>query len=239
MGTPLYMSPEQFQGAKVDAKSDVYSLGATIYQLLAGRPPFLGANSAVLSAAHLYETPSPLTALVPEISEELAALVLSMLAKKPADRPSMEQVVKGLEQLGAPKATDSIPIVSRPSRDLDRLLGEGVDPLASTIGQIAVRTQRWLNNVTQRRAILASGTLLAVLTPLALYLHMRRELPVLQQTVPSMSIPTQPTAVPSAPSVQPLWRIVARSVFPCRPSRQEQKCCELPTVCSWAEHHGR
>jgi serine/threonine-protein kinase len=125
----------------------------------------------------LYEAPRPLTERVPEISEELSSLVLSMLAKKPADRPSMEQVVKGLEQLGAPKATDSMPIVRRPSRDGDRMAIDGVDPFASTIGQIAVRTQRWLNNVAQRRAVIATGVVVAAMTPLALLLHMHREPP--------------------------------------------------------------
>jgi serine/threonine-protein kinase len=83
-GTPAYLSPEQAGGgAEVDARSDLYSVGALGYFLLTGRPPFAGRSAVRMLAAHLYESPAPLPAGVPA---DLAAVVMRCLAKRPADR---------------------------------------------------------------------------------------------------------------------------------------------------------
>ncbi len=100
MGTPTYMSPEQCRGAKLATdRSDVYSLGVILYQMLAGQPPFLGASMGDLIAMHLMDAPTPLTELVPELSPKIWRLVRSLLAKKPSDRPAMEKVHKALQKL--------------------------------------------------------------------------------------------------------------------------------------------
>jgi len=194
MGTPVYMSPEQFQGAQVDSKSDVYSLGVTMYQMLAGHPPFGANNTAEMSAAHLYRTPRPLTELSSDVSDQLDVLVRSMLAKKPLERPGMEQVVRTLENLGAPKATDSISIVRRPSQGMERMPSEWVDPLASTIGQIATRTQRWLRGSLVRRAFFVVLLALIVIAPAALLLSVRLS----SKTTPQTAMPS-PVAALIAP----------------------------------------
>ena len=85
MGTPLYMSPEQVQGLKVDQRSDLYSLGATFFHLLAGRPPFRG-ESTLAVAYHQVHTPPPaVTDLRPDVSASLSRLIQRLLAKQPDD----------------------------------------------------------------------------------------------------------------------------------------------------------
>ncbi|MFM9117880.1 MAG: serine/threonine-protein kinase [Planctomycetota bacterium] len=86
LGTPLYMSPEQVEGRTVDPRSDLYSLGATAYFVLAGRPPFEGETSLAIALQHLRTTPAPLATQRPDLPSELCDLVHKLLAKQPADR---------------------------------------------------------------------------------------------------------------------------------------------------------
>jgi serine/threonine-protein kinase len=87
LGTPAFMSPEQAAGeTAVDARGDVYSLGAVAFFALAGRPPFLGKSVGQLLAAHRTEPPPSLTALRSDVPPGLAAVVAKCLAKNPADR---------------------------------------------------------------------------------------------------------------------------------------------------------
>lgn len=86
LGTLEYMSPEQAMGRTVDARSDVFSLGAVLYQMLTGRRPFTGANAASKVHAVAFEQPVLPGSLRPETPEEVSALVLRALEKDPADR---------------------------------------------------------------------------------------------------------------------------------------------------------
>ena len=86
LGTPLYMSPEQAEGNPVDARSDLYSLGATVYHLLAGRPPFGGSTHLAVALAHLNQAPEALEQHRHDLPPSLTGIVLRLLAKSPADR---------------------------------------------------------------------------------------------------------------------------------------------------------
>ena len=86
LGTPLYMSPEQIQGFSVDSRSDLYSLGATAYHMLAGRPPFAGETALALAMQHIQAEPVPLEQLRPDLPKSLVDIVHKLLRKSPEDR---------------------------------------------------------------------------------------------------------------------------------------------------------
>src|SRR5581483_8080916 len=94
MGTPQYLAPEQATDSKsADIRADIYALGCTLYDLLAGRPPFAGDNPIQVVIAHIEQAPPPLEGLRPDVPPALAALVARMLAKDPAQRPQTPKEV--------------------------------------------------------------------------------------------------------------------------------------------------
>jgi beta-lactam-binding protein with PASTA domain len=86
IGTAQYLSPEQARGETVDARSDLYSTGCLLYELLAGRPPFVGDSPVSVAYQHVREAPVPPSQLDPELTPEIDAVVLKALAKDPDDR---------------------------------------------------------------------------------------------------------------------------------------------------------
>ena len=86
MGTASYFSPEQAQGGQPDPRSDLYSLGIVIYEMLAGRTPFAGENAVAIAYKQVHHTPSPLTELNEAIPRSLEAIVEHLMAKNPSDR---------------------------------------------------------------------------------------------------------------------------------------------------------
>jgi serine/threonine-protein kinase len=86
-GTRSYMSPEQIRGQILDRRADVYSFGATAYEVVTGRPPFRAASSQELLTKHIVEKPISPKELNPEVTDDFAALVLRLLAKKKEERP--------------------------------------------------------------------------------------------------------------------------------------------------------
>jgi serine/threonine protein kinase len=87
VGTPQYMSPEQARGLPVDARTDVFSLGAVLYRLCTGRLPFTGPTVMAVLTALAVEDPPPVLSLAPDVPSALADLIHRMLAKRPEDRP--------------------------------------------------------------------------------------------------------------------------------------------------------
>ncbi|MGE0214893.1 Stk1 family PASTA domain-containing Ser/Thr kinase [Mycolicibacterium sp.] len=86
IGTAQYLSPEQARGVKVDARSDVYSLGCVLYEILTGEPPFVGDSPVAVAYQHVREDPVPPSHRHPGISADLDAVVLKALAKNPDNR---------------------------------------------------------------------------------------------------------------------------------------------------------
>ena len=86
VGTVAYMSPEQASGGTVDGRSDIYGLGCVLYEMLAGQPPFSGANPQAVIARHMVDPPPPLRGVRPSVSLALEAVVRKAIAKAPADR---------------------------------------------------------------------------------------------------------------------------------------------------------
>lgn len=107
MGAPTYLSPEQCSGNdKIDAAADVYALGVMFYEMLASRPPFSGDMRAMLRA-HVSQEPPPLRQAAPQVPAPIAALVHQMLAKAPAERPTMNDVVSRLSMADQAKESQS------------------------------------------------------------------------------------------------------------------------------------
>ncbi len=86
LGTPLYMSPEQIQGLTVDSRSDLYSLGATAYHMLSGRPPFVGETALALAMQHVHNAPTSLGQLRPDLPQALVDIVHKLLEKSSENR---------------------------------------------------------------------------------------------------------------------------------------------------------
>ncbi len=86
LGTAAYLSPEQAQGKQVDARSDLYSLGVVLYELLTGHQPFTGDSAVTVAYQHVQELPTPLRELDPTVTGSAEAIVMRALAKNPANR---------------------------------------------------------------------------------------------------------------------------------------------------------
>jgi len=86
VGTPQYLSPEQARGEAVDARSDIYSVGCMLYELLVGEPPFTGDSPVSIVVQHISDAPAPPSATNGEIPTDIDSIVLKALAKGPADR---------------------------------------------------------------------------------------------------------------------------------------------------------
>jgi hypothetical protein len=101
VGTPAFMSPEQVGGDDLGAASDIYSMGALLYFLVTGQPPFGNRNAGQVLAAHIYEAPKPPSALRPEINAAVDAVVLKCLAKSATDRfSSAGELEQALARVG-------------------------------------------------------------------------------------------------------------------------------------------
>ena len=104
LGTPTYMAPEQAAAdPHIDHRADIYAVGAVAYELLTGRPPFLGTTPQMILSAHLADTPEPVTKYREAVPPALEQLVLKCLEKNPADRwQSAEEMLPHLEALATP-----------------------------------------------------------------------------------------------------------------------------------------
>ncbi|MBI1346638.1 protein kinase [bacterium] len=97
-GTPLYMSPEQAQGLKIDHRSDLFSLGSVLYVMCTGRPPFRAASAVAVLKRVVEEQPRPILEIIPETPEWLVSIIAKLHSKVPMERFSAaHQVVEALE----------------------------------------------------------------------------------------------------------------------------------------------
>ena len=149
LGTPRYMSPEQVQGNQVDARSDLYSLGVTMYHLLAGRPPFEADDPLALAVMHLHDRPTPLDRArgKNDLPEWLIAVVNRLMSKLPSDR------------------------FQSPSELLDAVNAEASVALAGVYGTVGtaaatVRLQRLTDHAKHRRNAKVRRVVAACLLPL-------------------------------------------------------------------------
>src|SRR5262249_47616263 len=118
LGSPLYMSPEQIESPRdVDARTDVWALGAILYKLIAGKAAFLADTAAASLAKIVTKPPPPLRAARPDVPVELEAVILKCLEKNPAERLSS---AADLARLLAPFAGITAPEVTAPGASLSQ-----------------------------------------------------------------------------------------------------------------------
>ena len=105
VGTPHYMSPEQVQGNTLDPRSDVYSMGILIYEMLVGRRPFEATSLTGVLAAHITEKPKPVVEMRPEVGQQINDIVMKCLAKDPKQRyADAGALLNDLDRVQAPTA---------------------------------------------------------------------------------------------------------------------------------------
>jgi serine/threonine-protein kinase len=114
IGTAQYLSPEQARGERVDARSDLYSTGCLLYELLTGRPPFTGDSPVAIAYQHVRENPIPPSRVDPEIPSWADSIVLKAMAKDPAERyqsaaemrTDIQRALSGVPVAAPPQATE-------------------------------------------------------------------------------------------------------------------------------------
>lgn len=138
VGTPPYMSPEQFDGAPFDARSEIYSLGCLFYEILTGGPPFIGNTALETMNMHTHRQVVPLSEIRPDagFSEDIESLVLHSLEKKPDERfQNMSEIVNQLESI---VASPTVLFSNQDSEVLDTENGAAADrkPSVSTFATV-------------------------------------------------------------------------------------------------------
>ncbi len=152
VGTPLYMAPEQWRGIAVDARTDVYALGAMFFEMIAGRPPFLAESLNAIIYQHLSDTPPRADSINPRVPAELATIIGTCLAKSPTMRPqSMRALANALSRVHSDGA-DDLGFVSTMMTPVEHLLPPAAHvappsivvtpPLGSAVGPVPPLDER-------------------------------------------------------------------------------------------------
>ncbi len=140
MGTATYFSPEQAQGLPVDGRSDIYSLGVVLYEMITGQPPFSGDNPVAIAYQHVREQPPMPRSLLPEIPVDLETIIMQAMAKIPGERygtaqelqADLERFVQGIRVAAVP-ASVATEVMSQTQAENDQtqLLYRTETPLRS------------------------------------------------------------------------------------------------------------
>jgi eukaryotic-like serine/threonine-protein kinase len=148
LGTALYLSPEQAQGLPVDPRSDLYSLGCCLYEMLTGTVPFRGATPVAILYRHVREDPAPPRRLNPDVPPALEAVCLKALAKRPEDR--YQTAVEMREDLQRARAGGRV--AAGPSAATAAMATVVLPPLAGHPGAATAPTQALGGTVVPDRA---------------------------------------------------------------------------------------
>lgn len=121
LGTASYLSPEQAQGLPVDGRSDIYSLGCVLFEMVTGRPPFLGDSPVAVASKQVLEQPIPPSRVNPDVTGDLDAVTLRALAKHPANRyQSAEEMRADLDRAKRGLPVNATPLLAGTTQVIDR-----------------------------------------------------------------------------------------------------------------------
>lgn len=206
IGTPLYMSPEQARGEKVDHRSDVYSLGVLCFEMLTGQLPFTGDTTVAVLMAHIIQAPPKASEVCPEVSPLLDPPLLRMLDKNPAERfASAGEAIEALRHAALQAGTklDDAPLrLSRPEPTIsgEQLRGEPDTLLDDPIPPSAAPSE--VTASASPRPLWPFGLGLLVLASLLGFVVLRGPTPSGPPAAPSAA-PPPPSAVTVAPTPTP------------------------------------
>ncbi len=140
VGSVYYMSPEQIEGRELDARSDLYSLGITLYELTTGQRPFSGDSEYKIMAAHLKQMPQPPRDLDHSLPQELNDIIMMALAKDPAKRfqsaDAFQRALTGIASHSQPQSKEATGIAAKPNYRLAYMLAGSVATLLVIAGAI-------------------------------------------------------------------------------------------------------
>jgi eukaryotic-like serine/threonine-protein kinase len=147
LGTAAYLAPEQAQGRPVDGRSDLYALGCVLYALVTGAPPFVGDSPVAVAARHLTEQPVPPSERNPRVGAALEAVVLTALAKDPANRyQSAAAMAQDLDRIIADLGPGSGPLAGAGEAAPTDRLPSSIPAEAATVpmASTAIRRPGWI-----------------------------------------------------------------------------------------------
>ena len=156
LGSPRYMSPEQAMGRVVDGRSDIFSLGAVLYEMLTGQYAFDGESLPTIIYRVISEMPVPVELMRPQLPAELTSLLARMLSKNPEDRPDANMLVSALHALvaSAPQ-TPALPLAERISQPLRILAFTTPVAVFLLVGVSIIVIEHFLGTPQEPPAILA------------------------------------------------------------------------------------
>ncbi len=214
LGTPAFMPPEQFTGAPIDGRADIFSLGVVLYWLATGEQPFPGESMTAVSYKVVHTEPVPPRKLNPSVPLKLESIILKCLAKNPQERyPTGEELARELGELraanwgaGAKPATVDVPL---PGSDPNATFIEAPTPTPGAAKSVrpaevqapvrAPQPQKKSNNV-----LVLTAAAIAIVIVGGLYQLRHKDAPAAQATPPAVAVTAAPSPAPApAPASSP------------------------------------
>jgi tRNA A-37 threonylcarbamoyl transferase component Bud32 len=145
LGTATYFSPEQAQGEPVDARSDIYSLGVVLYEMLTGRPPFSGDSAVTIAYKHVREDPVPPSRLNPDVPAALDAVVMKCLAKNPENRyQTVDELIQDLDRFRSGLPVRATPLMAGATTQVVDRASRRTSVLPPTPPEEDDRRKKWI-----------------------------------------------------------------------------------------------